>query len=194
MNNRKKEYLRAYYVKHKQKINKRRQKIRPSRAKNPVVSKAARFWRQVEVQDTGCWNWITKHKRIRPAFPLNNRIMNTQRAAWILTHGPITSNLWVLHKCNNASCCRPDHLYLGTHKQNMEDRDNAQRTAKRARHGMAKLTEDQVALIRSSNQGSRELAAILGIARNYVSSIRKGKRWKEATTPPSPPKSPTQAP
>jgi hypothetical protein len=49
--------------------------------------------------------------------------MKTHRAAWLVTYGPVPEGMCVLHSCDNPPCCRPDHLFLGTLKENSEDRD-----------------------------------------------------------------------
>jgi hypothetical protein len=43
------------------------------------------------------------------------------RQAWIKAHGPIPDGLWVLHTCDHSLCINIEHLYLGTHEQNMAD-------------------------------------------------------------------------
>ncbi len=67
------------------------------------------------------------------------RILNSQRAAWILAHGE-PGDAYVLHTCHNMLCCNIEHLYLGDHLQNMVDRDNAGRTKKGADHYYFKCT------------------------------------------------------
>jgi hypothetical protein len=47
--------------------------------------------------------------------------LNVTRYIWEDVKGPIPDGLWVLHTCDNGSCVNPDHLYLGTHKDNMRD-------------------------------------------------------------------------
>jgi hypothetical protein len=49
------------------------------------------------------------------------RMLRVARVAWEDTRGPIPGDMWVLHKCNVAACVNPDHLYLGTHQDNMRD-------------------------------------------------------------------------
>jgi len=62
--------------------------------------------------------------------------------AWELTYGAILGGMHVLHRCDNRICVRPDHLYLGTHQQNM--RDVRERLV-----GNAKLTPKQVTEVRA---------------------------------------------
>lgn len=45
----------------------------------------------------------------------------THRVSWQLFNGDIENNLWVLHRCDNPKCVNPDHLFLGTHQDNMDD-------------------------------------------------------------------------
>ena len=59
--------------------------------------------------------------------------ITSHRAAWILFKGPIPEGLQVLHKCNNRKCVNvwdEGHVYLGTHEQNMRDRDESGHTSK----------------------------------------------------------------
>lgn len=58
---------------------------------------------------TGCWLWRgAKHR-------------GPSRQAWEAAHGPIAGNLSVLHRCDDGRCVNPDHLYLGTARQNARD-------------------------------------------------------------------------
>ena len=49
------------------------------------------------------------------------RIRIAHRVAWELVNGPIPDGLEVAHKCDVRNCCNPDHLFLATHDQNMQD-------------------------------------------------------------------------
>jgi hypothetical protein len=86
----------------------------------------------------------------------------------------------VLHSCHNRLCVNVDHLRLGTHAENMRDRAEATRTAKGARHGMAKLNEAAVADLRHrAAMGAKlvDLAAEYGVSVSTVSLTVRGMRW-----------------
>jgi hypothetical protein len=82
------------------------------------------FWTKVQIRTPSeCWPWQGYCKSSGHGLTsLNGRPIHASRKAWILTHGPIENGLCVNHLCNNAVCCNPDHLYLGTRAENMGDR------------------------------------------------------------------------
>ncbi len=89
------------------------------------------------------------------------------RLAWTVLVGPIPEGQYVLHKCDNPPCVNTDHLFLGTHAENMADRNAKGRqargeslAAKRRgeNHGLAKLSDDDVRAIRADNRLQREIA------------------------------------
>lgn len=81
-----------------------------------------RFRRSYAIQENGCWLWSIRPPNNRYAsFYINNRRMPAHRASWTLFRGPIPRGLNVLHKCDVPLCVNPDHLFLGTHQDNMAD-------------------------------------------------------------------------
>lgn len=106
------------------------------------------------------------------------------RAAWVLEYGPIPDGVCVLHRCDNPLCVRPDHLFLGTHKDNSQDMVRKGRHALHGkgahsgeRHHLAKITDATAREIRSSPETGRAMASRLGLSEAQVSRIRTGRRW-----------------
>src|SRR5262245_18802560 len=84
---------------------------------------AKRFWRHVRKTDR-CWEWTgTRNHGGYGVFGYSKGISRTaHRVAWMLTHGPIPDETpCVLHRCDNPRCVRPEHLFLGTLKDNTQD-------------------------------------------------------------------------
>ena len=84
-----------------------------------------RFWRFV-AKSEGCWLWTgantgspMKYGRIGDGT--GKGALKAHRASWLIHFGAIPNGLWVLHKCDNPLCVRPDHLFLGTRADNMKD-------------------------------------------------------------------------
>lgn len=84
---------------------------------------AKRFWpKTIRDENSGCWEW-TAHIASNGygRFGLNGKARDSHRVAWELSFGPIPNGLSVLHVCDNRRCVRPDHLFLGTQRDNMID-------------------------------------------------------------------------
>lgn len=80
-----------------------------------------RFWKKVDKTDT-CWEWIGAIAGRRyGCFWDGRRLVYAHRVAYEIAYGPIPDGLDVLHHCDNPRCVRHDHLFLGTHQDNMDD-------------------------------------------------------------------------
>lgn len=88
------------------------------------------------------------------------------------------TSLCVCHICDNPSCVNIKHLFLGTHQENMNDRDEKGRCPKGELSGAAKLTERQVIAIREDDRTTREIAKDYGVANSMISAIKRKSSWR----------------
>lgn len=90
-----------------------------------------RFWKKVQKTDT-CWIW-TAYKNRQGYGRIGTsaaKAMNAHRVSWVIHKGSIPDAYFVCHSCDNTSCVNPDHLFLGTRQDNIND----MMIKKRSRH------------------------------------------------------------
>lgn len=108
------------------------------------------------------------------------------RFSWERTNGPIPDGLQVLHRCDVRACVNLDHLFLGTHAENMRDMARKGRAARVTgeRHGRSSLTESDVSQIRKLYRNKAmtqyQLANLFGVRQGQISRIVNGQRWGSA--------------
>lgn len=144
-----------------------------------------RLMKKVVKQENGCWNWTgginkTSGYGYIGAF---GRHMGPHQLSYLLHKGAIPDGCWVLHTCvGNRICVNPDHLYLGSAKDNVGDmiRQGRFRVAKGSESGRSKLTEEQVRFILSMKDvmKQRELSAKFNVSQGAISYIWSRKNWK----------------
>ena len=108
-------------------------------------SPESRFWSRVDKNGSlpphmphlgPCWVWVGgTFSSGYGSFWLSGRSSHAHRVAWELTYGKIPDGLFVLHCCDRPLCVRPEHLFIGTHADNVRDRDEKGRQARGDRSG-----------------------------------------------------------
>lgn len=142
------------------------------------------LWDRVQRNDEGCWPCIgsrTKFGHVH--FSIGGRHYYAHRLAWEVTNGPIPEGMCILHRCDNPPCARPDHLFLGTRRDNTHDMfaKGRNRTTPRlgTDHHSHKITEADVHAIRAAIGVSRRaLAGQYGVTPENISAIVLRKTWR----------------
>lgn len=154
----------------------------------PKISQVSRFWALSRSTNNGCREWLGKkdsrgYGRWQRTTNLCATYWLAHRYAWFLTNGPIPDGMFVCHRCDNPRCVNPDHLFLGTHADNMADMVRKGRQNKRNskyqgfNHPRCTITPALVAEVLNSRarETQRQLASRLGVSQKTVWRIVQGK-------------------
>ena len=137
-----------------------------------------RLWSKVE-KSYDCWTWKgTVASDGYPVFWDGKQNRRVSRLIYVLANGPIKHGLLVRHTCDNKSCVNPNHLILGTHQDNMDDRTERNRQIKGEDIKQSKLTEKQVLEIRDAIGYQWEIGLRYGVSQTLVGKIKRGEIWK----------------
>lgn len=129
---------------------------------------------------TGCFN-VTSHVPGSTGyahFTHNGKLIRAHSYMYELYKGPIPKGSIIRHSCDNRLCCNPDHLLIGTYKDNSRDAADRNRMSYGERHPKAKLNDDKVRQIRASRQGHQLLADKFGVTAPTIWRVRTNKIWK----------------
>lgn len=145
---------------------------------------SARFWSKVKKTDD-CWEWgAARNRKGYGDFYLKGSMRKAHRVSWVMEHGEIEGGLMVCHHCDNPSCVRPDHLFLGTARDNEEDSRQKGRTVKLRGelHGNSKMTPLSVRIARRLyfNHGFsfQKVSDIWGLNVTTMWDIVMSNTWK----------------
>lgn len=124
---------------------------------------------------SGCWLWTacvlsTGYGRI------NRR--GAHRVSWELHRGSIPKGMEVCHSCDTPMCVNPEHLFLGTHADNLRDAVVKGRCSRGSGHPNVKLTDAQVLHIHDTKGSATTTARQFGIGTSTVYAIRLRKTWR----------------
>ena len=144
-----------------------------------------RFWEKVD-KSGECWVWTGAKLKGGRSYPygiirIEGKNVYAHRLAWEMENGTLERGSHVMHTCDNPSCVRVDHMKIGTHQQNMQDRDDKGRQAHGERVHTAKLTEEDrsaIMVMRKRGMTQQAIANVFGVRQGTISFLLNGKTWK----------------
>lgn len=144
------------------------------------------FWSHVDRSggESACWPWTGSKVSGYGCVGWNGKIRKAHRVAWEITHSECPTGD-VLHTCDNPVCCNPNHLFLGTHADNMSDMVRKGRSSRKfgEANGRAVLTSEQVRVIRATYAAGgisqQALANQFGVHQTAISKIVRHISWPD---------------
>lgn len=170
-----------------------------ARGAHPRTDTTKRFWSKVD-KTNHCWLWreAISTKGYGMFCLYHGKRVYSHRFSFETVNGPTPENLFVLHSCDNRLCVNPNHLFVGTQKDNIQDAVKKARMASGVRngrytrpdrtprgknHGMSKLTEEQVIEIKRMHKSFSQqvIAYKFNVSQPTISSVLMNKTWKHVS-------------
>jgi hypothetical protein len=123
----------------------------------------------------GCW-YIDGPNGPRQIITINKRPIAPWRYSYLIFHGELTKGMVVMHRCDNVGCVNPEHLRLGTHKENSQDCVTKNRHGNEAAKAMRIIQANQHMTFSQANEALRALGYSAEIKLVGRRDWRNGKR------------------
>lgn len=147
-----------------------------------------RFINNIDIRENDeCWSWTAGSSLSGYGqFRIGKRKVRVHRVAYLIRHGQLPrynnegKELIVCHTCDNKICCNPDHLFLGTHKENTMDAFRKNRRAPGESNPNVVLKEEQVWQIRLmlfKKISHRKIAKCFNVSKSAITHISTGTSW-----------------
>ncbi len=168
-------------------------KIKPSRAKKSKYCSRRCLWNETskrmmiyniydiisKIVDDKCMEW--PGVKDKGGYGHSSQLLRNGRGAhidaYLITYGPIPKGMFVCHKCDNPPCINPKHLFLGTPKDNADDRDNKNRVSHGESHPLSKLKISDVIKIRSDQRTHEQIAQDYNVSSHAIWCVINRKTW-----------------
>jgi hypothetical protein len=163
----------------------------PERSLDFLDKAEAFFWARVLKTDEGCWKWtggrapngygITYLGFEHVAGKRKSYSIGAHKFSWILQRGGVPKGLQLLHQCDRKHCVNPDHMKIGTSKENIQEAHARGLSKIGSALSFAKLTESIVAEARklfAAGTTAKALAKRFGVAHAVMHAAIRGKTWR----------------
>ncbi len=140
-----------------------------------------RFESKFKKDASGCWLWTAcKTHNGYGAIQVDGKKRGAHRVSFELYVSPIPAGMFVCHTCDNKACVNPEHLFIGSPKDNIRDMFNKGRENKACGEAVAgaKLTAEDVRWIRQLGAPQWKIARCFGVTQPLISKIKAGHWWK----------------
>lgn len=144
------------------------------------------FWGKIQ-KSGSCWNWTGAKNQDgygKVESVLFKNLHSAHRIAWVLSCGEIPKGMQVLHRCDNPSCINPEHLFLGTHTDNVRDCAAKGRIRQGDRRGENSSTSPlknfevlQIREMAKSGWARSSIAKEFSVCRQSIDAIVNRKTW-----------------
>jgi hypothetical protein len=160
----------------------KREKYRPIKDVSDLYVK--KFWNKVNIGlDNDCWEWNgTISFYGYGVFNIDGVVLKSHRVSFFIKNKIDPKELMVCHSCDNRKCVNPNHLFLGTNKDNMQDALSKKRMFVGEKNHQSKLLDIDVLNIRklylNGDISQDKLSKMFGVGQDQISRIVNNKLWK----------------
>lgn len=148
------------------------------------------FWKKVNTHNGNpelCWEWLWgRNANGYGVFKFDGKYIATHRVSWMIVNGDIPEGLYVCHSCDNRLCVNPNHLWLGTHQDNMDDmfqkgryKGGFKKGNKIRNYKYSEETYRKVIELRRDGLTHKEISEITGVSCSRVGDILSGKHKRD---------------
>jgi hypothetical protein len=142
---------------------------------------ACRLWSKIDVRGPDeCWPWNGTAKRYGSVMLPDQRNVGAHRALYELIHGPLKTEEFVCHSCDNKICCNPAHLWVGSTTENIRDAAKKGLLCRGSEVTHSRITEEQARIIRNFSFelfSHQDIANVLGCHKESVGRIVRRETW-----------------